>query len=303
VLAFSRDSDQARELSYLLVMEDTESGRVVGTAGIMAKVGIGEPFYTYRIETHIQESASLGVRKEVQCLHLMTIRNGPSEIGALFVHPGYQKHGHGRLMSLSRFLFMAEHPERFSLDVIAEMRGIIDEQGRCPFWEALGRLFFDIDFPKADYLTTKDKKFIAELMPRHPIYVVLLPQEARSSIGQVHEQTRPALKLLQDEGFVESGMIDIFDGGPIIHCPREKIRTVKESQLQTYLGTGQPERDAEIWLLSKGRLGEFRACMTPLIKEGKEGIRLPSTVAETLGLARDQQVRATPLRPAKRKTT
>lgn len=299
VLAISPDLEEEKEASYLFVMEDLDSGKVVGTGGIIAQVGVGEPFYTYLIETHVRESASLGVRKEMQCLHLLITRDGPCEIGALFVHPDYQKHGHGRLMSLSRFLFLAEHPERFPSLVIAEMRGIIDERGRCPFWEAVGRAFFDIDFPKADYLTMKDKRFIAELMPTHPVYAVFLSEEARSAIGQVHERTRPALKLLQQEGFVDSGMIDIFDGGPIVQCERERIRTVKESQVRTYLGVGKPKGNAEPWLLAKGRLTEFRACITPIIQEKERGVRLPSPTAKALGLEPGEEVRFARLRPGK----
>jgi arginine N-succinyltransferase len=302
VLAISPDLRLDREASYLFVMEDVESGRVVGTSGITSQVGIEEPSYAYRMETHVRESESLGVRKEVQCLYLVTISDGPCEIGALFIHPDYQGQGHGRPMSLSRFLFLAEHPERFSPVVIAEMRGVIDEQGRSPFWEAIGRPFFDMDFPKADYLTAKDKRFITELMPKHPIYVLLLPEKARAAIGQVHERTRPARNLLKQEGFVDSGMIDIFDGGNIVRCKREEIRTVKESKVRTYVGVGRPEERAKTWLLAKGRLSEFRACVAPVILEGDEGIRLASPAAEILQLSPGEKVRYAPLRPKKRKT-
>ena len=83
---------------------------------------------------------------------------------------------------------MAQHPERFANKVIAEMRGVADEQGRSPFWEALGRHFFTVDFAQADHLTgVGDKSVVAELMPKYPVYVDLLPAEARAVIGQVHE--------------------------------------------------------------------------------------------------------------------
>lgn len=36
------------------------------------------------------------------------------------------------------------------------------------------------------------KSFIAELMPKHPLYVDFLSPEARESIGQVHPHTAPA---------------------------------------------------------------------------------------------------------------
>ncbi len=291
--------EKGRQVSYLFVMVDLHDGRIVGTSGIISQVGIGEPFYAYRIETHVQQSQALGIRKELPCLHLEVIENGPCEIGGLFVHPAYQRHGHGRLISLSRFLFLAEHTDRFPSLVIAEMRGLIEEGGYCPFWEAMGRPFFDIDFPRADYLTMKDKRFIAELLPRHPVYVLLLPMEARAAIGQVHERTRPALKLLREEGFQDSGMIDIFDGGPLVQCNLQQIRTVKEAGLRTYLGSGEPTEPSKNLLVARGRLAEFRACLTTVtFDEG--GVRLPVNAAKALELKEGETVRCTAVRRERR---
>ena len=125
---------------------------------------------------------------------------------------------------------MAEHPKRFEPLIVAEMRGVVDDQCRSPFWEALGRHFFEMDYCKADLLSAMDKKFIADLMPTSPIYVPLLPKSAQDVIGKVHEHTQPALKLLEDEGFRFSGMVDIFEAGPLIQCRLADLRIVKESR-------------------------------------------------------------------------
>ena len=276
-------ADGNAESAYFLVMEDTAAGHIVGTGGILPRIGTKAPFYVYCIETHIKESASLGIRKELECLHLLTITDGPSEIGALFVHSAYQRQGMGRLMSLSRFLFLAEHRELFASSVIAEMRGVIDENGKSPFWEALGRHFFEMDFPKADYLSAKDKTFIAELMPRHPLYVVMLPSSARTVIGQVHTQTRPALTLLTREGFCKSSMIDIFDGGPIVRCNSEEIRTVKAGKVRSFTSPLSDEEDPS-WIISKGRLGAFRACIGAVVEDGRDGVRISRDAVDKLEL-------------------
>ncbi|MEW6443158.1 MAG: arginine N-succinyltransferase [bacterium] len=228
--AFASIRSKPQGENYLFVLEDAATGQVVGTSGILSKVGGFDPFYAYRLETSIQCSPELGVHKEILVLHLFQEHNGPTEICSLFLHPEHQRRGVGRLLSLGRFLFMAEHPAHFEETVIAEMRGVVDEKGRSPFWEALGRHFFDIDYPKADYLSMKNKTFIADLMPRHPIYVNLLPEEAQAVVGKVHEQTRPALKLLQDEGFAVTDLVDIFEAGPVVRCRRERIRTVRASR-------------------------------------------------------------------------
>jgi arginine N-succinyltransferase len=129
------------------------------------------------------EKATALAQALFDALHLVSDHSGPCEIGSLFLHPDERKKGWGRLLSCCRFLFMAEFSDPFEDTVIAEMRGVVDVQGRSSFWEALGRRIFDIDFPKADYLSMKNKKFIADLMPKHPIYTMLLPEEAQSSLG------------------------------------------------------------------------------------------------------------------------
>ena len=56
------------------------------------------------------------------------------------------------------------------------MRGWQAETGRSPFWDHLGSKFFGLGFDSADHLSAVgDKRFIAELMPKYPIYVDLLP--------------------------------------------------------------------------------------------------------------------------------
>ena len=198
--SFARLGRKPRGDSFLFVLEDTDTGKAVGTTGIVTKVGGFEPFYAYRIETAVAESEALKVRREVKFLKLVADHNGPCEIGSLVLSPEYRKGENGRLLSLVRFLFIAEHGSRFDPVVIAELRGIIDEAGRSPFWEAIGRHFFETDYYKADYLSGVDKRFIADLMPKHPIYIPLLPKEARDVIGQVHPQSRPAAKILSGRG-------------------------------------------------------------------------------------------------------
>ncbi|HEY2586856.1 MAG TPA: arginine N-succinyltransferase [Tepidisphaeraceae bacterium] len=257
------DDDRPRGETYLFVLEDLGTGRIVGTSGIVAKVGGFEPFYAYRIETTIHESKMLNVRSEIRVLHLDKEHDGPCEVGSLFLAPKYRHSGAGRLLSLCRFLFMAQFPEYFDPEVIAEMRGVVDPQGRSPFWDALGRHFFDIDYPTADYLSMVNKRFIADLMPKYPIYIRLLPPEAQAVVGKVHEQTEPAMRMLKDEGFRDSGRVDIFDGGPVTRCPLAEIRTVRTSLFAPISEIVDAPFEAEPYLICNARQ-DFRACQGPL---------------------------------------
>ena len=107
---------------------------------------------------------------------------------------------------------------------------MVSPEGVSPFWEAVGRHFFRMDFAEADKLSaTTDNQFILDLMPQHPIYVDLLPEEARAVIGQCHRDGEGARRLLEWEGFRSRNVVDIFDGGPLMSAPRDAIRTVREA--------------------------------------------------------------------------
>jgi len=281
---------------YFLVLEDSELGEVVGTSAIVSKVGGFQPFYSYRIETSIHESESLGVHNEVQALHLFTDHDGPTEIGTLFLRPDARQAGAGRLLSLGRFLLIAEHPEAFDERIIAEMRGVIDDQGHSVFWEAVGRHFFDIDLATADHMSVEDKRFIADLMPTHPIYLPILAKEVRAVIGKVHPLTEPALHMLESEGFHDAGQVDIFEAGPVIECARDEIRSVRESRVARVASIGQPRggnRDQPEYMLARRR--GFRATKGP-ISVSDEGVMIAPELARALEIEVGDEVRYSPLR-------
>jgi arginine N-succinyltransferase len=229
--AFQRSTERPEGAPYVFVMQDTDTNAMIGTSCIFSKTGGFEPFYAYRIVTEVSYCELLHMSLETRSLHLVKIHNGPTEIGSLFLSPEYRGRGCGKLLSLSRFAYMAAHPKRFANQTIAEMRGNIDQQGVSPFWNAIGAHFFKMDFPRADSLSMVDKQFIEDLMPRHPIYLDLLPTAAVDCIGNVHEQTRPALAMLEAQGFQPNGLIDIFDGGPIVECTTANIHAVRNAKL------------------------------------------------------------------------
>jgi len=302
VASFKTHATAPGEELYLFVMEDELTGQVVGTSGVEAAVGLDDPFYSYHHGKVVHSSRELKVHNEVETLTLCNDYTGVSEICTLFLAESARGGVNGRVLSRFRFLFMAEHREKFSEKVFAEMRGVSDLNGASPFWEWLEEHFFSLDFPTADYLTGVGQKvFIAELMPKYPIYVNLLSKAAQAVIGEVHEKTRPALKLLQAEGFTKSGYVDIFDAGPSVEAKIDNIRTVRISQrLPVEISTSVSDEQAD-FLAINTKLYDFRAISLALqINAEKHVVQISEQAAKLLKVSNGDPIRFVPIHSGSR---
>ncbi len=290
--SFSKpDVTEPGDEGYLMVGFDSETGEVAGTTGIEASIGWDVPFYSYHISKVVHSSPKLQVNNVVKLLTFGNNYTGCSEICTLFLRPSFRGGLNGRLMSKCRFLMMAEHPHRFSKTVFAEMRGVSDAEGNSPFWQWLQEHFFSIDFTLADYLTGIGKKgFIADLMPKLPIYVNLLSKEAQAVIGQVHENTRPALKLLENEGFTCRDYVDIFDGGPTVECDLRNIESVRHSfRAKVRIAEHSSSQD---YLIANTSFENFRAAAAKGAYDAEsESVILTSEVAVALEVQEGDFVR------------
>lgn len=229
--AFATRHESPTSERYWMALEHRDSGRVVGSAAVKGSIGDHPPFFNFRMLQIAQASAAARRRFDLDVLILVNEFTRCSEVGSLFVHPDHRVGGVGRFLAQARYLLMAAEPQRFSQLVVSELRGVVDAQGRSPFWEALGRHFFRMDFEDADRLSaTSDNQFILDLMPKYPIYVDLLPEAARAVIGQPHPHGQGALRLLHWEGFRYDRVVDIFDAGPLVWCARDSIRTFREAR-------------------------------------------------------------------------
>lgn len=255
---------------YLFVLEETASGRIIGTSGILSRVGGFDPFYTYTIRREKQHYEPLDIHTELETLHLTRNHKGPTEICSLFLHADFRSGGVGRLLSLSRFLFMKAFPERFDTEVIAELRGYISNKNESPFWEAVGKRFFEKDYYTADILSgVGEKDFIEALMPKYPIYMSLLPDAAYSVIGKVHPHAEPARRILLKEGFRETDEVDIFDAGPILRASRGELASWRNARKVT-LVPGRPDPEASIPVILANPSLEFRAVLADVEETGSD---------------------------------
>jgi arginine N-succinyltransferase len=289
--SFAREEDSQASDLYVFVLEDSKSGAIRGTCQIFGEIGVEQPFYSYHLSTLTQTSPELGKTFRNQTLTLTTDLEGSSEVGGLFLHPEARAGGWGALLARSRYLFIKHHRARFGERVLAELRGVLDEAGNSPFWDGLAGRFFGMSFPEADeFNAMHGTKFIADLMPKTPIYVSMLAETAQAVIGQPHPSGRAALRMLEEEGFSYDRYLDIFDGGPTVTAPTDRIRTVRESTYETVAEIGNGGRGK--MLLAAGRLRDFRAGFGSVKRAGKNGICIDQECAEALGVEIGDQVLA-----------
>ena len=291
VASFSREARSDSD-HFLFVLEDISCAKVVGTAAIFVRTGARQAFYAYRVQKMVKHSHCLDMQVEDFLLQLTNDYSGCSEVGTLFLDPEYR--GNGRLLTKTRYLFMGLFQSRFENEVIAEMRGWNDSSGNTPFWEAIGRKFFKMSFEEADRLCgVGTNQFITELMPRFPIYGSLLSSEACECIGKPHDDGVAAKVLLEREGFDFEGVVDIFDGGPMLRAKVENLKTVQRSR-EFRVTDIEAEGAKEAMLISNGSFKNFRVICAPLATATASGIYMPDPVKEALSVTGGQSVFVTP---------
>jgi arginine N-succinyltransferase len=165
---------------------------------------------------------------------------------------------------------------------------VIDEAGGSPFWDGVAGKFFGMNFQDADEFNAKHgNQFIADLMPKHPVYIAMLPENAKAVIGVPHPSGRAAMRMLENEGFAWEKYVDIFDGGPTMTVRTDQIRSIREAEdvrvaeISAQLGE---QLGGDKKLVTVGQLGSFRAAYGwTLPSEG--GVVLDEVCAATLGLS------------------
>ena len=282
--ALTRTGEGIQDELVVLVLENVETGQVRGTCQIFTAVGQSAPFYSYRIGTLTQHSRELGRTFRAQMLSLTTDLEGAAEVGGLFLHPRERAEGLGLLLARSRYLFIKRHRERFGDKILAELRGVIDDAGGSPFWDGLAGRFFGMSFQEADeFNAINGHQFIADLMPKTPIYIDMLTDGARDVIGRPHPTGRAAMRMLEKEGFENSGYIDIFDGGPTLVGQIDNLKSVANARRMKFAGIH--EARGEKILAATGQLADFRCAFAQaLIRTTDDTIQLDAQSAKALGL-------------------
>lgn len=297
VASFAGSYPKPGQESFLFVLEDSEHrGHIAGTCGIKARIGLSQPFYSYKLTTITQVSSQLDIFCQHTMLQVTNDLTGSTEVGSLFLQPDYRRDRIGKMMSLSRFLFIAAFPNYFADQVIAEMRGVHDMNGDAPFYNALPKKFFKMPFTKADYINaTQGNHFINDLMPKYPVYLNLLPKAAREVVGQVNAASEPAKLMLERQGFKYQGYVDIFDGGPTLCAERKAIDVVKNHRHVQVSSIGDLPEGTPKFMVMNNRFEDYR-CATGRVMTQTDGmVAITPRLAERARLAVGDMLRIYPL--------
>ena len=282
----SRPGDQ----SYHFVLEGND-GELMGIAGIEAAVGLNSPFYSYRLDEVVHASSELKVHNRIPSMHLCQDFDGYSRLYTFYLAPQHHKALNLQLLSRARLLFMAQHAQRFARKTLVELQGVVDEHGQSPLWECLGRHFFSMELERANYLTGIDAKgFIADLMPHYPVYLPMLPETVRRTLGQPRPDIADTMRLLSEEGFRHLGYVDIFDAGPTLEARTAAIRSVQQSKCIELRHCEQPAGPSA--LVCNTQLEGFRCVITRIDPANPA---LCSEIAQQLKLSAGDSFRYIPL--------
>ncbi|WP_201446435.1 arginine/ornithine succinyltransferase subunit alpha [Burkholderia gladioli] len=303
--SFRADADFPGEEFYLFVLEDSETGRLLGTASIVAAAGYSEPFYAFRNDALIHASRELHVNRKIHALTMSHELTGKSRLAGFYVDPSLRGDAAAHLVSRARMMYIAAHRRRFTPEVFSLLLGVTDENGASPFWEAVGRKFFRRDFADIEVESGgRSRTFIAEVMPVYPVYVPLLPEAAQRVLGEPNQHGLLAYDIHLEEGFEPDRYVDIFDAGPVLTAQIDRTACVTHNGARTVRNAGQAGSSADAdaagltHLVATGEGDAFR-CVLADLPDAAVGnaidAPLDAAARAALGVVDGDTVRCVPL--------
>jgi len=277
--SFAGDKPLAAPHKYLLGLFETRSDRLIGCAAVKTQIGTDSPFINFDIQGDGPE----------QCLQASSRFKGATEVGSLFLHPDFRADGLGRFLAKVRYLLMASEPWRFGDSVIAELRGICGPNG-SPLYDHLFKDKLEKNFLEADAeYFDRNPEALGDIVPIGALPTDDFPLHVKASLGQPHPSGLGAMRLLQSEGFIFSGTIDLFDGGPIMSAHRDTIRTIMNSQVSPISASPSGAQGIPT-LIAAGKVADFRAVLTPATMSNNGLLVLPEAL-QVLDIAMGGDVR------------
>lgn len=263
--SFRADVDFPGEEFYLFVLEDSETGHLLGTASIVAAAGYSEPFYAFRNDALIHASRELHVNRKIHALTMSHELTGRSRLAGFYIDPSLRATAAAHLMSRARMMYIAANRKRFTPEVFSLLLGVTDESGVSPFWEAVGRKFFGRDFREIEVASGgRSRTFIAEVMPSYPLYVPLLPEAAQRVLGEPDEKALLAWEIHLEEGFETDRFVDIFDAGPVLTAQVDRTASVRSNETRAVREDGEASASTAAYLVARNHADDFRCVLAEL---------------------------------------
>jgi len=264
---------------YLLGMFEINSGNLIGCAAVKTQIGADSPFINFDIQGDGLD----------QKLIASSRFKGATEVGSLFLHPDYRKDGLGRYLAKVRYLLIASEPWRFGESIIAELRGICGALG-SPLYDYLFERKLEKTFLQADKeYFDRNPDALGDIVPIGAISTEDFPLEVKAALGQPHASGIGAMRLLQSEGFIFSGTIDLFDGGPIMSVHRDTIRAIMDSETSQMVASPSGAQGKPT-LIASGKVNDFRAVLAPA-KLSEHGLLVLPDVFKVLGVDQASPIR------------
>ena len=306
--SFRADVDFPGEEFYLFVLEDSVTGKLLGTASIVAAAGYTEPFYAFRNDALIHASRELHVNRKIHALTMSHELTGKSRLAGFYIEPSLRGDAAAHLMSRARMMYVAMNRRRFTPEVFSLLLGVTDDAGVSPFWEAVGRKFFGRDFKDIEMASGgRSRTFIAEVMPAYPLYVPLLPEPAQRVLGEPDPSALLAYEIHLEEGFEPDRYVDIFDAGPVLTAQVDRTASVAGNETRTVretasaagaAGAARANAQGAAYLVASQRAGEFRCVLAtlPQHEQGESAVApLDAAARAALGVQDGEPVRCAPL--------
>lgn len=290
IASFAAQVDIPSEESYLFVLEESSTNEVVGTAAVHASAGSNGTYFAFRNDVIQQVSRDLNISHNVHALTLCSELTACSQLAGFNLRDRERERAgvEAALLSRARLLYAVLAPNRFGDRFFVPLAGVTDHEGQSPFWNALGRKFFKMDFLDAERVIggARNRTMIVELMPHYPVYVPLLPGDAQAAMGQIHPSGQLAFKLLTEEGFEADEYVDIFDGGPILAAHKMSLRSFCGSQQRRVETAGAHDNDKLVTYAVAANAERFRAIAVACPPcDTSDALSLPLDAQQALGVA------------------
>ena len=203
----------AGEIGLLLVDAD---GHAIACLRLRAHLGLALPRYSYHLGRVVHAAAELNLFSTQQTLMLGNDHTGDSELADLACAPGLDFDA--RVAALRTLIHAAQASVDPGQRVIVELAGLRDPTtGQSPFWQGLGRFFYDGD-PALAQAQHGDawRSHLAALLPRQTLYLSFLSEAAQAAVGQVGDPGLAAAQALKECGFAFAQHVRIDDGGAVL---------------------------------------------------------------------------------------